>query len=79
MHVIVGFATEYPWRESQRCSEVSEGKRAEQRVGIGADKYLLTALLTDYFLFQEAVAENKNGFAQKGLDAAAVPPEYTGD
>ena len=58
MHVIVGFDTEC------RCSEVSEGKRAEQRVGIGADKYLLTALLTDYFLFQEAVTENKNGFAR---------------
>ena len=79
MHVIVGVATEYPWRESQRCSEVSEGKRAEQRVGIGADKYLLTALLTDYFLFQEAVTENKNGFAQKWFGANAVSPEHAGD
>ena len=27
--VIVGVDTEYPWRESQRCFEISEAKRAE--------------------------------------------------
>ena len=56
MRVIVGVDTEYPWRESHWCSEVSEGKRAEQRLGVGADKSLLTALRTDYFLlFQEEI------------------------
>ena len=59
MRVIVGFDTEC------RCSEVSEGKHAEQRVVADAAKYLLTALPTDYFLlFQEVVTENKNGFAR---------------
>ena len=74
MRVIVGFDTEY------RCSEVSDGKRAEQRLGAGADKYSLTTLRTDYFsLFQEVVTENKIGFAQKWLDSNAVAPEHTGD
>ena len=60
MRVIVGFDTEY------RCSEVSEGKHAEQRVVADAAKYLLTALPTDYFLLfqEEVVTENKNGFAR---------------
>ena len=54
MRVIVGFDTEC------RCSEVSEGKHAEQRVVARAAKYLLTALPTDYFLlFQEVITENK--------------------
>ena len=60
------FDTEYPWRESHQCCEVREGKRAEQRLGGGADKYLLTALPTYYFLLfqEEVVTENKNGFAR---------------
>ena len=62
MRVIVGVDTEYPWRESHRCSEESAMANSD---GVGADKYLLTALRTDYFLlFQEAVTENKNGFAR---------------
>ena len=28
-HVFVGVDTDYPWRESQRCTEISEAKRAE--------------------------------------------------
>ena len=48
--LLFGVDTEYPWRESHQCCEVSEGKRAEQRLGGGADKYLLTALPTYYFL-----------------------------